>query len=270
MANPSKESIITRIAVAILCMLFSVMWGWYRGQQFLDVVDHIIASFGGLVPGAVLAWIIWQTTQSTKVPEEFGVFAIKNIEKVGYYKSNFLIKLCLEPNTLSFDASSLVVPVLDRGARCNALGIGDDNPPWREKVNFEYWQLGNQQAVYYPGSQNTNRPSLLIYQSTVETYGYICEVKDSYHKLNDIHVFKYAVNSVRIEANLPLDWNLRVIRSGIDEEITTISHNGMKVANPSTADNSGNARKLCVCCIQEVIPNGSELEWVITNTTKDF
>ena len=68
MANLSKESITTRIAVAVLCMLISIMWGLYRGQQFLDVVDHIIASFGGLVPGAILVWIIWQTTQSTKIP----------------------------------------------------------------------------------------------------------------------------------------------------------------------------------------------------------
>lgn len=251
MAKSERESMIIRITVAVVCLLFSLIWAVYRGQAFLDVVDHMVASFGGLVPGAVLAWIIWEVTQTSRVPEQFGVVATKNIEKLGYYKSNFLIRLTFDRDILSFDLSSLVIPVLNKGTTCRALGMGNDQPAWRKDINHEYWKLGNQDAIYDPRTQNQDRPTLKIYQATIENYGYICKVDDSHNVIKDKHILKYAVDSIRLEASLPLNWNLRIIRSGLDEVITTVAH-------------QGNTRKQCVCCIQEIIPQGAEIEWVIS------
>ena len=104
------ESWKFQVVCGIAALVVSVGYGWWRGLDFWEFCDHIVivASFGGLIPGILLTWIIWdkKTTEKVNSSEKSRFTSIEDLQKLdyigepGYYKSSFVIKLHLEKNIL--------------------------------------------------------------------------------------------------------------------------------------------------------------------------
>lgn len=254
----SNQEII-RVLTATIFLLLSVLWGWYREQHFLDFIDRIFASFGGLVAGAILTWIVYTLTKKTEIPEQFQFLTVQKIQAKGFYRTNYLIKFILEQDIklnqyiLTFSIRSLIIPVKPRGVKCVPIGLVKERPQWSKDIDYEYWQFGEQLETDIRKIENINdRPEYDLVEPTIEHYSYRCPVKNERLEISDDHIFTYPVDKFTVEAILPSDWSFEVFRDKTKQKLTIIT---------SSSDNAH-----YVSSFKDIATEGTKFKWSIKKT----